>query len=97
MTEECVDGEQVDMVRLRARTREEKASASVTGMGGIVVNSGGGGEGGIRTHGTPCERTHAFQACSFNHSDTSPLEEQIVAVAVGASQFARLQEESKTG
>ena len=30
-----------------------------------------GGEGGIRTHGkvTP---THAFQACSFNHSDTSP-------------------------
>ena len=30
-----------------------------------------GGEGGIRTHGrvTP---THAFQACSFGHSDTSP-------------------------
>ena len=31
-----------------------------------------GGEGGIRTRGkvTP---THAFQACSFNHSDTSPI------------------------
>ena len=30
-----------------------------------------GGEGGIRTRGgvTP---THAFQACSFGHSDTSP-------------------------
>src|SRR5262245_37919932 len=31
------------------------------------------GESGIRTHGgvTP---THAFQACSLNHSDISPLE-----------------------
>ena len=31
----------------------------------------GGGEGGIRTRGTVA-RTHAFQACSFGHSDTSP-------------------------
>ena len=30
-----------------------------------------GGEGGIRTRGT-VTRTHAFQACSFGHSDTSP-------------------------
>jgi hypothetical protein len=30
-----------------------------------------GGEGGIRTRGT-VTRTHAFQACSFSHSDTSP-------------------------
>ncbi len=30
-----------------------------------------GGEGGIRTRGTVA-RTHAFQACSFSHSDTSP-------------------------
>ncbi len=30
-----------------------------------------GGEDEIRTHGT-IARTHAFQACSFNHSDTSP-------------------------
>jgi hypothetical protein len=30
-----------------------------------------GGEGGIRTHGR-VSPTHAFQACSFNHSDTSP-------------------------
>ena len=32
-----------------------------------------GGEKGIRTLGT-VSRTHAFQACSFNHSDISPFE-----------------------
>lgn len=32
-----------------------------------------GGEGGIRTLGT-VSRTHAFQACSIDHSDTSPNE-----------------------
>ena len=31
----------------------------------------GGGEGGIRTRGGVAP-THAFQACSFGHSDTSP-------------------------
>src|SRR6478752_7691003 len=31
-----------------------------------------GGESGIRTHGR-VSPTHAFQACSFNHSDISPL------------------------
>ena len=31
----------------------------------------GGGESGIRTHGR-VSPTHAFQACSFNHSDISP-------------------------
>src|SRR5688572_17754578 len=31
-----------------------------------------GGEKGIRTLGT-VSRTHAFQACSFNHSDISPF------------------------
>ena len=30
-----------------------------------------GGESGIRTHGR-VSPTHAFQACSFNHSDISP-------------------------
>ena len=30
-----------------------------------------GGEGGIRTLGT-VSHTHAFQACSLSHSDTSP-------------------------
>jgi hypothetical protein len=35
-----------------------------------------GGESGIRTHGR-VSPTHAFQACSFNHSDISPcLENQ---------------------
>ena len=31
-----------------------------------------GGERGIRTLGT-VSNTHAFQACSFNHSDISPM------------------------
>ena len=31
-----------------------------------------GGEDGIRTHDTVA-RIHTFQACSFNHSDTSPI------------------------
>ena len=35
-----------------------------------------GGEGGIRTPGTR-QRTHAFQACSLNHSDTSPAAERV--------------------
>lgn len=30
-----------------------------------------GGEGGIRTRDT-LSGIHTFQACSFNHSDTSP-------------------------
>ena len=33
-----------------------------------------GGEGGIRTHG-PVAGTHAFQACRFVHSRTSPHRE----------------------
>src|SRR3982750_1131935 len=36
-----------------------------------------GGESGIRTHGR-VSPTHAFQACSFNHSDISPCLYQIV-------------------
>ena len=36
-----------------------------------------GGEKGIRTLGT-VSRTHAFQACSFNHSDISPSLESTV-------------------
>ncbi len=48
-------------------------------VGQIVKASGhtpserseGGGESGIRTHGRVAP-THAFQACSFNHSDISP-------------------------
>src|SRR5258708_32635189 len=41
----------------------------------MIIASGGlpGGEGGIRTHGE-VSPTHAFQACSFSHSDTSPRE-----------------------
>jgi hypothetical protein len=35
--------------------------------------TGNGGETGIRTLGR-ISPTHAFQACSFNHSDISPFE-----------------------
>ena len=35
------------------------------------ATANGGGEGGIRTHG-PVAGTHAFQACRFVHSRTSP-------------------------
>ena len=35
----------------------------------VVENSGG--QRGIRTLGT-LSRTHAFQACAFNHSATCP-------------------------
>lgn len=31
-----------------------------------------GGERGIRTPEARFRRLHTFQACSFNHSDTSP-------------------------
>ena len=37
-----------------------------------------GGEDEIRTHGT-IAGTHAFQACAFNHSATSPLPTSIAS------------------
>ena len=40
----------------------------------IICFSKYGGEGGIRTHG-PVAGTHAFQACRFVHSRTSPHRE----------------------
>src|SRR5437016_11323649 len=40
------------------------------------VNLRCGGEGGIRTHGR-ISPTHAFQACSLNRSDTSPVVEAL--------------------
>ena len=42
------------------------------------------GEGGIRTHGE-VSPTHAFQACSFSHSDTSPWDALGVARLVQAA------------
>jgi hypothetical protein len=38
-----------------------------------------GGQGGIRTLGN-ITATHAFQACSFDHSDTCPFEGNKVVV-----------------
>src|SRR5690606_41795247 len=56
----------------------ERAAAGNAGAGNdkAPLDSGAlrtlsGGEGGIRTLDT-VSRIHAFQACSFNHSDTSP-------------------------
>ena len=37
----------------------------------LKASAGEGGEGGIRTRDT-VSSIHTFQACSFNHSDTSP-------------------------
>jgi hypothetical protein len=45
---------------LQLRTDNSELSTSLSG-----------GEGGIRTHG-PITGTHAFQACRFDHSRTSP-------------------------
>ena len=42
-----------------------------------------GGEGGIRTLDT-VSRIHAFQACAFNHSATSPLHGEGVNSTIGA-------------
>ena len=39
----------------------------------IAVTASDGGEGGIRTLGRG-KPTHAFQACAFNRSATSPLQ-----------------------
>ena len=41
--------------------------------GGAASRMVRGGEGGIRTHVT-ITREHAFQSCSFSHSDTSPCQ-----------------------
>ena len=38
-----------------------------------LLKAEAGGESGIRTHGR-VSPTHAFQACSFNHSDISPAD-----------------------
>ena len=38
----------------------------------LKIKGNVGGESGIRTHGR-VSPTHAFQACSFNHSDISPF------------------------
>ena len=40
-----------------------------------------GGEGGIRTHETVA-RLHAFQACAFDHSATSPKQSYVPSFRV---------------
>ncbi len=50
----------------------DKSGAGIENNAVVSTTQVGGGEGGIRTRGT-VPRTHAFQACSLNHSDTSPI------------------------
>ena len=54
------------------RTRSKFRSKFSASHAGTLMEQYGG-QGGIRTHGT-LTRTHAFQACSFDHSDTCPVE-----------------------
>src|SRR6266704_6598426 len=52
---------------------QERPAARPFSCGNLIPwPSGSGGEGGIRTHGR-VSPTHAFQACSLNRSDTSPI------------------------
>ena len=48
-----------------------------------------GGEGGIRTRETGISRLHTFQACSFNHSDTSPHSKNRVCVRCAGAEDTR--------
>ena len=77
---------------VRGRRVKVPMTAGAVRAGDVVCSLGGiapqlvcnreraeadGGESGIRTHGR-VSPTHAFQACSFNHSDISPLQNQRV-------------------
>ena len=67
---------------IRAVSRRANSRAGLCLKATRDANSrlaGIGGESGIRTHGR-VSPTHAFQACSFNHSDISPLWNQTTAV-----------------
>ncbi len=59
----------LNMGRKRAGVSDHLGMSSVTESSHTFKF---GGEGGIRTHGRD-EPTHAFQACAFSHSATSPL------------------------
>src|SRR4030095_9297225 len=48
-----------------------------------------GGERGIRTPEARFRRLHTFQACSFNHSDTSPLPENGFPATLRAANSSR--------
>jgi hypothetical protein len=53
------------------RTASAKARNVKKNPPTLKASAGKGGEGGIRTRDT-VSSIHTFQACSFNHSDTSP-------------------------
>ena len=70
-------GDQADGVAAALPT-----AAAVSSVISGRMRMGVGGEGGIRTHGE-VSPTHAFQACSFSHSDTSPREACARADGIG--------------
>lgn len=59
---------------VRIKPQYEKTPPEAGDVLGIV-----GGETGIRTQGT-LSGTHAFQACSFDHSDISPFLVQVKCI-----------------
>src|SRR5215831_2433063 len=65
----CVDGRRC-RVRHGSSSRQEWLAI---GSSPTLARAKGGGERGIRTLGR-VSPTHAFQACSLNHSDISPRE-----------------------
>ena len=81
--------------RLHGQRFSRPAPFDHSGTSPLGTSTRFGGEGGIRTHGrvTP---THAFQACSFGHSDTSPSSKIWVAAPVPPQLREELPQEGRT-
>ena len=57
---------------IRARSGDRRGATEAHSLRRQRSEASCGGESGIRTHGRRITPTHAFQACSINHSDISP-------------------------
>ena len=55
-----------------ANYRRERTNGAAIRRRETTTSVNTGGESGIRTREAGISRLHTFQACSFNHSDTSP-------------------------
>ena len=62
------DSSEKGVSTVRDTLGEKKMKKPLIHQGLIII----GGERGIRTPEARFRRLHTFQACSFNHSDTSP-------------------------
>src|SRR3982074_1092927 len=65
-----------ELCRLEVRSSNQKSLLVLGLIANILAQrtdgyNEGGGESGIRTHGT-VSRTHAFQGCALSHSAISP-------------------------